>query len=91
MTPSSCAASRAPCDLPRDRQRLVERNWSARDTLREILAFDEFENKCRDAVRFFDAVDVRDVGVIQGREHLRFPSEIARCDRDRRRRSAAAP
>ena len=49
-------------DLPRDRQRLVERNRPARDALGERLAFDQFQDE-RDGTRrrALRAVDLRDV------------------------------
>ena len=65
MMPCSCAASRASAICFRDRQRLVERNRAARDALRQILALDEFHDEGADAAGFFEAVDVRDVGMIQ--------------------------
>ena len=48
-------------DLPGNRERLVERNGSTRDALRQILALDAFEHRGRDTLRFLDTVYVRDV------------------------------
>ena len=62
-------------DLPRDRQCFVDRNRSARDSLRQVLAFDEFHHQCSDTARLFQSVNVRDVRVIQRCEHLRFATE----------------
>ena len=62
-------------NLPRDRQRVVERDRAARDALREILAFDQFHDERRDSARFFEPVDVRDVRVIQRCQHLRLAAE----------------
>ena len=65
----------------------------ARELVRERLALDELENQEADAVRFFDAVDRADVGVIQRGEHprlalearepIRIARERARQDLDR--------
>ena len=52
-------------NLLRDRQRLVERDRSARDALREILALDQFHDEGAHPGGFFKAVDVRNVGVIE--------------------------
>ncbi len=73
-------------DLSRDGQRLVERNRSTRDSLCEILPFDEFENERGDAAGLFEAMDVGDVRVIERGEHLRFaaePREAIGITRDR--------
>ena len=48
---------------------------SARDPLRQACAFDELEHQRRDAIRFFEPIDARDVRVIERREHLRFAAE----------------
>ena len=61
--------------LFRDRQRLVERNCPARDPLRQVLTFDELEDERRDAVGLFEAVNVRDVRMVQRGEDLRFTTE----------------
>jgi hypothetical protein len=59
-------------DLPRDGQRLVERNRTPRDPLRQVLAFDEFQHERAHAAGIFQAVDMRDVRMIEGGERLRF-------------------
>ena len=59
-------------DLPRDGQGFVEWDWPARDALRQILALDQFHDERTDTARFFEAMDVRDVRVIQRRQRLRF-------------------
>ena len=46
-------------DLARDGQRLVKRNGSARDPLREILTLDELHDEGAHAARFLETVDVR--------------------------------
>jgi hypothetical protein len=69
-------------DLPRDRQRLVGRHRTARDALSEILAVDELHDDRAgrrlgrtSLARLFDAVHLRDVGVIEGGERLRLSVE----------------
>ena len=62
-------------DLLRDRQRLVERDRAARDALRQVVALRRAPSRARDAVSFFEAVDARDVRVIQRGQHLRFALE----------------
>ena len=54
---------------------LRQSGWPARETLREILAVDEFHHQCADAVGFLQAVDVRDVRVVERGEDLRFSLE----------------
>ena len=61
--------------LFRDRQRLVDRDGAARDALREILALDELHHERADAGRFLDAVQLRDVGMIERGERLRLALE----------------
>ena len=69
-------------DLPRNRQRLVQRNRPARNTVRERVALDEFENQrahgclrwaCRRTL--LETVDSADVGMCQRGQHLRFTLE----------------
>ena len=59
-------------DLFRDRQRLVEGNRATANTLREIVALDEFHHERGHAPAFFQAVDSRNVWMVQGGEHFRF-------------------
>ena len=61
--------------LFRDRQRLVDGDGAARDALREILALDELHHEGADAGRFFDAVQLRDVRMIERGQRLRFAFE----------------
>jgi hypothetical protein len=67
-------------DLPRDRQRLVEWHRAARESLRQILARDQLHRQEIDwqAVierRHLEAVDVGDVGMIEGGEEPGFAFE----------------
>ena len=59
-------------DLLRDRQRFVEWNRAARDALRQVLALDEFHHQGGDVRRFLEAVDRRDVRMVEGREDFGF-------------------
>ena len=51
-------------DLLRDGQGFVERQGTARDALREIVAFDELHHQGGHAPAFFEAVDRGDVRMI---------------------------
>ena len=74
------------CDLLRDRQRVVERNRAARDPLRQIVTLDEFHDERTHPAGFFEAVDVRDVRVVQGCEGLGFAREPSKPVRIVRKR-----
>ena len=71
------------CDLPRDGQRLGDRDRSAADVRGEIFTLDEFHHesararagRSADRRNFLSAVNGRDVRMIQRRERLRFASE----------------
>jgi hypothetical protein len=55
--------------------RLVERNQSLRNALRQILAPDELHDEGARAPALFDAINRRDVGVIEGGQRLRLTRE----------------
>src|SRR4051812_30983236 len=59
-------------DLPRDGQRVVDRDCAVRNTLCEVLPLDELQHNGRDSVRLFKTVDAADVGVVQRGEDFRF-------------------
>ena len=59
-------------DLPGVSDRLVERHRSLRESFRQRLAVDEFEHECADAIRFNEAVNRRDVRMIECGERVRF-------------------
>ena len=65
------------CDLPGDPERLLDRNPAARDALVQALAVHEFENKELLPVEFVEAVDLRDMRMIQGGEELGFATEAS--------------
>ena len=62
-------------NLLRDGQRLVERDRAERDAPRQVVALDELHHDRTHTATFFEAVDVRDVRVIDGRQRLRFACE----------------
>ena len=62
-------------DLPSDRQRLVERKRTARDARREVLALHELHHQRARPVRLLEAVNRRDVGVVQRSQGLRLALE----------------
>ena len=57
-------------DLPRDRERLVDGDATADDAIGQRLALNELHHQCSSAGGFLEAIDMRDVRVIQRREHL---------------------
>ena len=62
-------------DLFRDRQRFVDRDRPASDALRQIIALDQFHHQRANTAGFFEAVDVRDIRMVQGGERLCFAVE----------------
>ncbi len=62
-------------DLQRDSQRLVTRKRAVGEPLREVFTLDELHRQEAHAVRLVQAVDRRDVGVVQRGEQLRFALE----------------
>jgi hypothetical protein len=58
-------------DLLRDRECVIERDRAAADALRQVLALDQLHHERV----VFDAVDCRDVRMIERRQHLRFARE----------------
>jgi hypothetical protein len=62
-------------DLFCDRQRFVDRDRPAPNALRQIVALDQFHHQRANAARFFEAVNVRDIRMVQGGERLCFAGE----------------
>ena len=62
-------------NLLRNRQRLIQRDRPLRDPISESRAFDQLQHQRPRALGFLDAVDGRDVGVVQAGEDLRLPRE----------------
>src|SRR5262245_10585224 len=58
-----------------DRQRVLERQWTACDRPVETFTVHEFEYEEFGAVRPFETVDLRNVWMVEGRKDLRFPAE----------------
>ena len=62
-------------NLAGDRQGITDRDRSTSDLLCEVLTFNKFHDQRTHGTGFFEAVDMRDVRVVQGGENLRFPLE----------------
>ena len=75
MIPCSCAASSASAICLRDRQRLVERNRPLGDPIRQRRPLDQLQHQRRDAVGLLQAVDLRDVRVVERGEDFGFALE----------------
>ena len=75
MIPCSCAASRASAICFAIGS--ASSSGIAPRAMRcdKILAFDQFHHQGADAIRFFEPVDVGNVGMVQRREDLRFARE----------------
>ena len=74
-------------DLMREEQRLVGRNRALGDAIGERGSFDQFQHEGRLAILLLEAVDGRDVRVVQRRQDLGFPLESREaCDISRERR-----
>ena len=52
-------------DLSRDGQRVADGDCATRDALRQILPLDQLHHERRHAAGCFEAVNVRDAGVIE--------------------------
>src|SRR5262245_22484397 len=62
-------------DLFCDYQGFVSRQWTTHQAIGERRPLDQLHDDGRGPVGFFEAVDVRDVLVIERREELGFPLE----------------
>ena len=77
-------------DLARDRKRLIQRNRTTGDALREVVTLDQFHHEGSQAPAFFEPVDRGDVRMIERGEHFRFAlktRETIRVRRDRGRQN----
>ena len=68
-------------NLFRDGQCLIDRNRPSLDALGQRLSRHEFHHQELPSAGFFDAVDRRDVGMIQRRQHAGFALESRRSVR----------
>ena len=68
-------------DLFRDRQRLVAGDRSTEKPIRKILPLDQFHRERADVPGLFEAVNVRDVRVVQRGQRLRFARETRHAPR----------
>ena len=76
MMPCSCAASSASAICFAIGSASSSGNRPARDPLRQVLALDQFHHeRARRRRHVFEAVDVRDVRMVQRREGLGFARE----------------
>ena len=64
-------------NLVRDRQRLLHRDRSGGDPFGERLSRHQLQDQRQRPVGFLQAVDRRDVRMVQRRQHLRFPLEAS--------------
>ena len=78
-------------DLMRERQRLVGRNRALGDAIGERGSFDQFQHEGRLAILLLEAVDGRDVRVVQRRQDLGFPLESREACGISRRATPAGP
>src|SRR5262245_14990976 len=59
-------------DLAGNRERLLERNGTASDSLREVFTLDQLHHERRETVALLETVDGGDVRMIQRRQHFGF-------------------
>ncbi len=59
-------------DLARDGQRVGNRQLASSEPLGERRSFNEFEDERQDPIRLFEAVNRRNVGVVERGEYPRF-------------------
>jgi len=60
-------------DLFRDGERLVNRDGAMREAVGQRQALDELHDQRGDAIRLLEAIDRRDVRMVQGGEDFGFP------------------
>ena len=74
--------------LPGDWQRVFQGERPAQQQLFERVTLDELQDQADGVVALLDAIDRRDVSVVQRRQHLRLPLEAPEpfgigCERNR--------
>jgi hypothetical protein len=72
-------------DLPRDRECFIDRDRTLRDPIRESRTLDELHDQEGTGLAFFDAMNVRDIRMVERGENLRFAPKARqsidiRCD-----------
>ena len=72
MIPRSCAASSASAICFAMGSASSSGIAPLCDALREVVALDQLHHECGDPAAFFEAVDSRDVRMVQRGEHFRF-------------------
>ncbi len=78
-------------DLARDAERLVDGKRPARDALGQRLAFDELQDERLGAARLLEAVDVRNVRMVERGEDLGLALEARQPLRIRGEEPPAGP
>ena len=73
-------------NLSRNRQRLIDGHRTVRDAIGQRRPLDELHHECLAAVNFLQAVEVRDVGMIQGGKDLSLSLEPGQALRVRAER-----
>ncbi len=76
------------CNLLRDPKGLINRDRSSRNPLLQRLAVDQLQHQELWSIRLLEAVDRRDLGVIERSENVRLalePGDSLRIVRERRR------
>ena len=77
-------------DLNRNPDRVGERGRTVtREPVRQRFTLDQRHHKGASGARLFEAVDLRDVRMIQAGQRLRFPLETRPAARGRRQRCQA--
>jgi hypothetical protein len=62
-------------DLVGDRQRVLDRQPAAGNPLREVLALDQLHHQGADVLGLLQAMDLRDVWMVEARQRLRLALE----------------
>ena len=62
-------------DLLPDGERIIDRDWPFRDAVSESRAFNQLHHERMNAAPLLEAVDLRDVRMVQRRERLGFTLE----------------
>ena len=76
-TPRSCAYSSASMICFEIATRLVERDWSSLDAIRQRRSFDEREDQPARVFGVHDSVNVSDVGMVERSQNLGFALEAS--------------
>ena len=75
MIPCSCAASSASAICRAMGSASCERDRTAPEALSQVFALDELHDQAANRAAFLETVDMRDVRMVERRQHLRFALE----------------